>query len=49
MMFVCSLNDGNGPREILGLNEVVVRAGPPFKMLDVELDVDGEIGGPVPR
>ena len=26
----------------LGLNEVVVRAGPPFKMLDVELTVDGE-------
>ena len=43
VMFVCSLTDGGGPREVLGLNEVVVRAGPPFKMLDVELDVDGEI------
>src|SRR5262245_26082953 len=42
-MFVCSLSDGGGAREILGLNEVVVRAGPPFKMLDVELAVDGEI------
>jgi NAD+ kinase len=43
IMFVCGLTDGGGPREILGLNEVVVRAGPPFKMLDVELDVDGEV------
>lgn len=42
-MFVCSLSDGDKPREILGLNEVVVRAGPPFKMLDVELSVDDEV------
>jgi NAD+ kinase len=43
IMFVCGLTDGSGPRDILGLNEVVVRAGPPFKMLDVELAIDGEI------
>jgi NAD+ kinase len=43
IMFVCGLTDRDGPREILGLNEVVVRAGPPFKMLEVELDVDGEV------
>jgi NAD+ kinase len=42
VMFVCDLGDG-GPREVLGLNEVVVRAGPPFKMLDMELAVDGEV------
>ncbi|HEX3148175.1 MAG TPA: NAD(+)/NADH kinase [Gemmataceae bacterium] len=42
IMFLCSLTQGGSPREFLGLNEVVVRAGPPFKMLDVELDVDGE-------
>jgi len=41
-MFVCGLSDRGRPREILGLNEVVIRAGPPFKMLDVELAVDGE-------
>src|SRR5215216_7056902 len=29
-MFVCGLTDATGPRDILGLNEVVVRAGPPF-------------------
>jgi NAD+ kinase len=43
VMFVCTLSDAGGPREILGLNEVVVRAGPPFKMLDVELAVDGDV------
>jgi len=42
-MFVCGLTDGGHSRDILGLNEVVVRAGPPFKMLDVELTVDGEV------
>jgi NAD+ kinase len=42
-MFVCGVCDGPSPREILGLNEVVVRVGPPFKMLDVELTVDGEV------
>jgi NAD+ kinase len=40
IMFVCSLP---GQRDILGLNEVVVRAGPPFKMLEFELDVDKEV------
>jgi NAD+ kinase len=42
-MFVCGLSDGAEPRDILGLNEVVVRAGPPFKMLDVELAIDGQV------
>jgi NAD+ kinase len=42
-MFVCGLADAGHSRDILGLNEVVVRAGPPFKMLDVELTVDGEV------
>lgn len=40
LMFECVRPDGTA---ILGLNEVVIRAGPPFKMLDVELGVDGEI------
>jgi NAD+ kinase len=43
VMFICGLSDGGEPREILGLNEVVVRAGPPFKMLDVEFSVDGDV------
>src|SRR5262249_59772460 len=43
VMFVCGMSCAGEPREILGLNEVVVRAGPPFKMLDMELDVDGQV------
>src|SRR3954470_7848766 len=42
-MFVCALTDGAVCRQILGLNEVVIRAAPPFKMLDVELLIDGEV------
>jgi NAD+ kinase len=43
VMFVCGLPDQPVRREILGLNEVVVRAGPPYKMLDMELDIDGQV------
>jgi len=42
VMFLCALPDQLVPREILGLNDVVVRAGPPYKMLDLELAVDGQ-------
>lgn len=42
VMFICAFGGRAGRREVLGLNEVVVRSGPPFKMLDLELDVDGE-------
>src|SRR5205823_9983593 len=30
VMFECSLDTPQGPRTLLGLNEVVVQAGPPF-------------------
>jgi NAD+ kinase len=43
VMFLCGLPDRPVPREVLGLNEVVVRAGPPFKMLDLELEIDGQV------
>jgi len=43
VMFNCSLDDAGNSKDILGLNEVVVRAGPPFKMLDVELAIDGDV------
>jgi NAD+ kinase len=42
LMFNCTQMTTQGPVEILGLNEVVVRSGPPFKMIDLELVVDGE-------
>ena len=38
-MFVCA-TETHG--KILGLNEIVVRAGPPFKMLDLELVINEE-------
>ena len=41
LMYECELLRGDGSREVhLGLNEVVVQAGPPFQMIDVELTVD---------
>lgn len=43
VMFTCSVDNDGKTKEILGLNEVVVRAGPPFKMLDLELAIDGDV------
>ena len=42
-MFECVIEvpDGKPPQTILGLNEVVVHAMPPRRMLDLELEVDG--------
>jgi len=31
-----------GERRFLGLNEIVIQSGPPFQMLDMELEIDGE-------
>ncbi|MBN1910966.1 MAG: NAD(+)/NADH kinase [Pirellulales bacterium] len=43
LMFQCELwRDGQRMHRDLGLNEVVVHAGAPFTMLDVDLFVDGE-------
>jgi NAD+ kinase len=42
LMFVCTVKKATGDTEILGLNEIVVRSGPPFKMLDLELAVNDE-------
>ncbi|MFW6124811.1 MAG: NAD(+)/NADH kinase [Pirellulales bacterium] len=43
LMYECELlrSDGESDKH-LGLNEVVVLAGPPFKMIDIELLVEGE-------
>lgn len=41
LMFECEVSRPDGSREVhLGLNDVVVQAGPPFQMIDVELIVD---------
>ena len=49
VMFECALTEeGTAPgapapgRTCLGLNEVAVYAGPPFHMIDLDLEVDGE-------
>jgi len=46
LMFECLICDGPGTsptQTLLGLNEVVLHAGPPFRMIDVDLSVDGEV------
>jgi NAD+ kinase len=41
LMFECVIEAGDSKQTFLGLNEVVVRAMPPFRMLELELEVDG--------
>jgi len=44
VMFECSVLRGEQQLEhLIGLNEVVVRAGAPFRIVDVDLYVDGEL------
>lgn len=42
VMFECFVSGAEGVRQALGLNEVVVRSGPPFHMIDLELSVGEE-------
>ncbi len=42
-MFECWTDLPGDPRRFLGLNEIVVQSGPPFHMLEFDLDIDGEI------
>lgn len=43
IMYECVvIEEGQPPRTYLGLNEVVVHAGPPFHLIDLDLEVDGE-------
>ena len=43
LMFECVVERGAQRQTFLGLNEVVVQAGPPFHMIDIDLTVDGEV------
>lgn len=43
LMFECEAQTANGVQTYLGLNEVAIQSGPPFHMLDLELELDGEI------
>jgi NAD+ kinase len=42
LMYECEVRAPETSRTCLGLNEVVVRSGPPFRLLDFDLLVDGE-------
>jgi NAD+ kinase len=44
LMYECVVDDGAGPQTYLGLNEIVIHSPAPFRMLDLELVLDG---GPV--
>jgi NAD+ kinase len=43
LMFECVVDSDDGKQTFLGLNEVAVHAMPPFRMLELELEVDGAI------
>jgi NAD+ kinase len=42
LMFECATERDGPAQSFLGLNEVVIETGPPFHMLDLELEIDGE-------
>jgi NAD+ kinase len=43
LMFECTFQSAeHGSTKLLGLNEVVIQTGPPYRMLDIELCIDGE-------
>jgi NAD+ kinase len=41
IMLECKLERAGATHTFLGLNEIVVAAGPPFRMLEIALDIDG--------
>jgi NAD+ kinase len=43
LMFECQVQTSRETRTYLGLNEIVFQTGPPFRMIDLDLAVDGEI------
>lgn len=43
VMLECEVQTSSAPNTILGLNDVVFQAGPPFHMIDFDLYADGEM------
>ena len=41
LMFECVVESSDSKQTFLGLNEVVVHAAPPWRMVELELEVDG--------
>src|SRR5690606_20869500 len=42
LMYECRIDSPAGARTVLGLNEVVIHSGPPFHMIDLGLEVNGD-------
>jgi NAD+ kinase len=42
LMYECLIEGPGDSRTLLGLNEVVLRSGPPFHMIDLDLVIEGE-------
>jgi NAD+ kinase len=42
LMYECEVSTPQNSRTYLGLNEIVIRSGPPFRIVDLDLLVDGE-------
>jgi NAD+ kinase len=43
LMFECVIESPAGRATFLGLNDVAIHAGPPFHMIELDLQVDGEV------
>src|SRR5215207_7130777 len=43
LMYECVVEGPDGRHTFLGLNEIVLRSGPPFHTIDLELYIDGEM------
>lgn len=43
LMYECDIESPAGTETFLGLNEVVIQAGPPFHLIEVELSIDGQL------
>jgi NAD+ kinase len=43
LMYECVVDTPDETRTILGLNEVMIKTAPPFHMIDLDLEVDGEM------
>jgi NAD+ kinase len=42
LMYECAVEGPATSRTFLGLNEIVLRSGPPFHLIDIDLAIDGE-------
>jgi NAD+ kinase len=43
LMFECDVASAAGNRKLLGLNDVVIHTGPPFHLMEIDLEIDGEL------